>query len=151
MQASLDLPPDLKISDSNLANIGDPTGLGKYLSAGMGGNHGLGEGNNGRLGAGDAEVYRPGRGGVTMPVALRKVEPEYSEEARKARVNGVVWVAVEIGPDGKPRNARITRSFGLGLDEKALEAVKQWLFRPGTKDGKPVTVSAQIEVAFHLL
>jgi protein TonB len=79
------------------------------------------------------------------------VEPEYSEEARKARANGMVTVYCEVGPDGKPHNLRISHSFGLGLDEEALKAVAQWLFRPGTKDGKPVTVAASIEVAFHLL
>jgi periplasmic protein TonB len=100
--------------------------------------------------AGGEGVYHSG-GSVTLPVPTRKVEPEFSEEARKARANGIVVIYVEIGPDGKPRNLRVARSFGMGLDEKALEAVSQWLFRPGTKNGKPVTVGANIEVSFHLL
>lgn len=155
--ATLDLPEDMKLIDSNLPNVGDPTGLGKLLSGGMGGPGGIGEGQGNRIGpdsgtgAGPAGVFVAGRGGVTNPVAIRKVEPEYSDEARKARMTGSVIVAIEIGPDGKPRNARVAQSLGLGLDEKATEAVMQWLFKPGTKDGKPVTVSAQVVVAFHLL
>jgi len=54
-------------------------------------------------------------------------------------------------PKGRPRNLRLSRSLGQGLDEKALDAVSQWLFWPGTKNGRPVTVSALIEVTFHLL
>jgi protein TonB len=157
MEATLDLPPDMKLIDSNLPNLGDPAGLGKLLSNGTGGPAGIGDGPGHRVGStpgtgvGDRGVYIPGRGGVTMPVPIHTVEPEYSDEARKAHAMGVVLVAIEVGPDGKPSNIRITRSFGMGLDEKAIEAVKQWRFRPGTKDGKPVAVAAQIEVAFHLL
>jgi protein TonB len=157
MEAALDLPPDMKLPDSNLPNIGDPAGLGKLLSGGIGGPAGIGEGPGRGIGSspgpgvGNPAVYIPGRGGVTMPVPIHKVEPEYSDEARKAHAMGVVLVAIEVGPDGKPTNIRVTRGFGMGLDEKATEAVRQWRFRPGTKDGKPVTVAAQIEVAFHLL
>ena len=88
---------------------------------------------------------------MTAPIPIRRVEPEYSEEARKARAMGSVLVLVDVGPDGRVHNVRVARGFGLGLDEKAVEAVSQWVFRPGTKDGRPVTVGAQIEVAFHLL
>jgi len=62
-----------------------------------------------------------------------------------------VLVAVEVGADGVPNNVRVLRSLGLGLDEKAVEAVKQWRFKPGMKDGKPVPVAATIEVSFRLL
>lgn len=157
MEASLDLPPDMKLIDANFPNVGDPTGLGKLPSGGTGGPIGIGDKTGGRIGsnpgtgASGSPVYVPGRGGVTMPVPIHKVEPEYSDEARKAHAMGVVLVAIEVGPDGRPSNIRVTRSFGLGLDEKAMEAVRKWRFRPGTKDGKPVAVSAQIEVAFHLL
>ena len=157
METALDIPPDMKLPDSNLLDIGDPAGLGKLLSGGSGGPGGIGDGPGRSVGsspgsgAGERGVYIAGRGGVSLSVAIRKVEPEYSEEARKARAMGTVVVAVEIGPDGKPRNLRVTRSFGMGLDEKALEAVAQWLFRPGTMVGRAVTVAAQIEVAFHLL
>ena len=92
-----------------------------------------------------------GGAGVTAPALLYKIEPEYSEEARKARWQGSVILLVVVGADGKTHDMRVQRSLGLGLDEKAMEAVKKWKFRPGYKDGKPVAVVAQIEVNFRLL
>jgi TonB family protein len=95
-------------------------------------------------------AFRVG-GGVSAPTLLYKVEPEYSEEARKAKYQGTVILYIEVDPAGKARNVRVVRSLGLGLDEKAIEAVNKWKFRPGYKDGKPVTVAATIEVNFRLL
>ena len=97
-----------------------------------------------------AGVFRVG-GGVSAPSLRSKVEPEYSEEARKAKYQGTVLLYVQVDPSGKPVNMRVLHSLGFGLDEKAIEAVKQWQFKPGTKDGMPVTVEAQIEVNFRLL
>ena len=94
-------------------------------------------------------LYRVG-GGVTAPTLLDKVEPEYSEEARTAKLQGTMLLYVQVDPSGKAVNMRVLRSLGLGLDEKAIEAVKKWRFKPGVKDGKPVTVEAQIEVNFQL-
>jgi protein TonB len=150
MVAALDTPPSL-IPATN--QIGDPTGLGRLLSGGINGTGGIGTGDQGKIGSGNSHegIYTSGRGGVTAPVPIHRVEPEYSEEARKAHAMGSVLVMVEVGPDGRVHNARVARSIGLGLDEKAMEAVLAWRFRPGTKDGKPVTVQAQIEVTFHLL
>jgi TonB family protein len=107
----------------------------------------LGPGEGGGVGGG---VFRVG-GGVSQPVLLHKVEPEYSEEARKAKYQGTVLLYVEVTPDGRATNIKVTRSLGLGLDEKAMEAVKQWKFKPGYKNGQPVTVAATIEVNFRLL
>src|SRR5262249_40915209 len=90
-------------------------------------------------------------GGVTAPTLLYKKEPEYSEEARKAKYSGTVTLYVEVDTSGRATNIRVLHSLGLGLDEKAIEAVKQWKFRPGMKDGRPVTVQASIEVNFRLL
>jgi TonB family protein len=95
-------------------------------------------------------AYRVG-GGVSAPKLLYKVEPEYSEEARAAKYQGTVVLYVEIGPDGYAHNPAVLQSLGLGLDQKALDAVNQWKFQPGTKDGAPVTVQASIEVNFRLL
>jgi TonB family protein len=95
-------------------------------------------------------VYRVG-GGVTAPQLISKVEPDYSEMARQARYQGTVLLYTEINPEGQPTNIRVQRSLGLGLDEKAIEAVRQWRFKPGMKDGTPVTVAANIEVNFRLL
>ncbi len=148
MTAAMDVPPSVVSGEI----IGDPTGLGHLLSGGIGGHGGIGTGQGPGIGPGAGHaVYSPGKGGVTAPVPIHRVEPEYSDEARKAHVQGAVLVLVDIGPDGRVYNARIARGFGMGLDDKAMQAVVQWRFRPGTKDGHPVTVAAQIEVAFHLL
>jgi TonB family protein len=88
---------------------------------------------------------------VSSPQLLFKVEPEYSEEARKAKFQGTVLLYVEVDEKGLPRNIRVIRPLGLGLDQKAIEAVEKWKFSPGKKDGKPVPVQAQIEVNFRLL
>jgi TonB family protein len=88
--------------------------------------------------------------GVTAPVLIYKTEPEYSEEGRAAKFQGVVLLYAQINPLGQAVNLRVLRSLGLGLDEKAMEAVKMWKFKPGMKDGNPVTVEVQIEVAFRL-
>ena len=90
-------------------------------------------------------------GGTTAPVLLSKVEPQYTEEARLAKLQGTAVLYVEIGVDGKAYNMKLLRSVGLGLDENAVEAVTQWTFKPGTKDGVPVPVQATIEVNFRLL
>ncbi len=90
-------------------------------------------------------------GGVSSPQLLFKVEPEYSEEARKAKFQGTVLLYVEVDEKGNPRDIRVIRPLGLGLDQKAIEAVEKWKFSPGKKDGKPVAVQAQIEVNFRLL
>jgi TonB family protein len=90
-------------------------------------------------------------GGVTAPKVLSKVEPEYTEEARTAKYQGTVVLAVEIRPDGFADNIRVVRGLGLGLDENAMTAVRQWQFQPSTKDGAAVTVQATIEVNFRLL
>ena len=97
-------------------------------------------------------VGTPGlAGGVTAPSLVSKIEPEYSEEARKAKYQGTVLLYIQVDASGKAINMRVLHSLGLGLDEKAMEAVKKWKFKPGTKDGKAVTVEAQIEVNFRLL
>jgi TonB family protein len=85
------------------------------------------------------------------PVVILKVEPQYTEEARKAKLAGAVVLYVEVTRDGRASNIRVQRSLGMGLDEKAIEAVQQWRFRPGMKDGKPVTVAATLEVNFRPL
>jgi TonB family protein len=89
--------------------------------------------------------------GVTPPVPIYRPEPQYSKEALKKKYQGTVVLYVEVDPSGHPRNIKVMRSLGLGLDEKAIEAVSQWEFRPGMKDGKPVTVAATVEVNFRLL
>jgi TonB family protein len=95
-------------------------------------------------------AYKIGAG-ISPPSVLRKIEPDYSEEARVAKLQGTVVVQVVIGPDGVAHDARIVRGLGLGLDEQAIEAIGQWQFKPGVKDGQPVPVTATIEINWHLL
>jgi TonB family protein len=93
--------------------------------------------------------YRVGPA-VSAPTLIYKVEPEYTEQARAAKFQGTVLLYVQVSPEGKAINVKVLHSLGLGLDEKAMECVAKWRFRPGMKDGQPVTVEAQIEVNFRL-
>jgi protein TonB len=160
IEPSVEGPSDLKI-DSTLAGIGDPLSIFDTGSAGMGGplgivnGRGTGVGNKSGAAAGEGDgttgkVFRAGNG-VSGPILIHRVEPEFSDEARRAKFSGTVLIHADIDQSGHPRNLRLARSLGLGLDEKALEAVSQWLFKPGIRDGKAVTVSAMIEVKFALL
>jgi len=101
----------------------------------------------GRAGGG---AYRVGNG-VAAPILLSKTEPMYSEEARKIKYGGTVVLYTQIDPSGTATNIHVIKSLGFGLDEKAMEAVETWKFKPGYKDGAPVTVEATIEVNFRLL
>jgi TonB family protein len=89
--------------------------------------------------------------GVTAPSIIRKVEPEYTPEAKADKIEGMVVLQMEIMIDGSAQNIRVTRSLDPGLDQSAVNAVSMWQFKPGMKDGQPVTVAATIEVNFHLL
>jgi periplasmic protein TonB len=120
------------------------SGSGGGVGSGIG--PGVGPGYGGGIGGG---VYRIG-GGVSSPRLLYSPDPEYSEEARKAKYQGTVVLWIIVGPDGRPREVRVRRSLGMGLDEKAVEAVRQWRFEPAHKDGQPVAVQVNIEVNFRL-
>jgi TonB family protein len=163
MEPSIIVPPDVQLPNVNMAQYGDPLGKLGPPSNGPGSGGGIGSGSGGGVGSGKGGGFGPGEGGgvgggvfrvgggVTAPALLYKVEPEYSEEARKAKYQGTVLLYVEVDPSGRATNIKVARSLGLGLDEKAIEAVKKWKFKPGYKDGKPVTVAATIEVNFRLL
>ena len=90
------------------------------------------------------------RRSVSAPAVIQKREPEYSEEARLARLAGTTVLSVVVGEDGTARNVRVTRALGLGLDQKAIEAVSTWKFRPAMKEGTPVPVAATIEINFRM-
>ncbi|HWZ31029.1 MAG TPA: energy transducer TonB [Bryobacteraceae bacterium] len=121
------------------SGIGGGVGVGRGVGYGLGANGGFGGG-----------AYRIG-GGVSPPSVLSKVEPEYSEDARKAKWQGTVTLQIVVDEHGNPQQMQVTRALGMGLDQKAMEAVSKWRFRPGMKDGKPVPVIATIEVNFRLL
>ena len=163
MEPTIIAPPDVNLPQVNMPQYGDPLAKMGPPSNGPGSGGGIGSGSGGGVGPGKGGGYGPGEGGgvgggvfhmgggVTAPSVLYKVEPEYSEEARKAKYQGTVVLYVEVDAAGRPTNLKVVRSLGLGLDEKAIEAVEKWKFRPGYKDGKPVTVAATIEVNFRLL
>jgi periplasmic protein TonB len=132
---------------SNGSGLGGGIGRGLHGGVGPGKGPGAGPGSDGGFGVG---AYRIG-GGVSAPSVLSKVEPEYSEEARKAKWQGTVVLQLVVDEKGRPQNLRVLRSLGLGLDQKAIDAVERWTFRPGVKDGKAVPVIATIEVNFRLL
>ena len=96
-------------------------------------------------------VHRVSEPGVVGPKVLYKIDPAYTQDARAAKINGTVVVDLEVHPDGRAHNLRIQRSIDPGLDHNALDAISNWRFQPAMKDGRPVVVSATIEVNFRLL
>lgn len=166
MEATVVAPPNVKLPDNpQMPNIGNPMSarVAGPASNGTGTGGGIGSGKTGGVGSGSGPGHGPGQGGgfgggvyalgdigVTAPVAKYTPEPDFSEEARKAKYQGTVILSAIIGPDGRPRNLRIVRSLGMGLDEKALEKAKTWLFEPGKKNGQPVSVAMTLEVDFRL-
>ena len=95
------------------------------------------------------KIYHIGDQGVTPPKLLTKTEPVYTDEARNEKIQGVVELSVEIDTDGLAQNIQVVRSLDDGLDQSAVSAVRQWRFKPGEKDGKPVRVAARIVVNFR--
>lgn len=146
----VDVPmPQTMLTGDPLSNVQGPPSGGARPGRGIGNYAGdaIGDGP-GNTGLGSyADRWR----GVTAPVVIYRVEPDYPDEARKAKFQGSVLVAVEVDEQGRVRGVRVVKPAGLGLDEKAIEAVKQWRFRPATRNGQPVPVPASIEVSFHLL
>jgi TonB family protein len=91
-----------------------------------------------------------GKLGVTVPQVIFNPEPGFSDQARQAKQQGVVVLLLVVGKDGHPYNIHIGQSLGMGLDEKAIEAVGRWLFQPATLNGQPVATQIAVEVDFHL-
>jgi protein TonB len=162
MEATLVAPIEVRMPDPLLARIGDPFGRNGALSNGPGRNGGIGAGDDGGIGnhsgpgfgqhdGGGVDFDGGTAGGIVAPVVLYKVEPEFSEEARKAKYQGTVVLTIEVGEDGKPRGFRIVSGLGMGLDDKAIEAVSRWRFKPAMRNGKPVRSPATIQVNFRLL
>jgi TonB family protein len=158
-------PPELNIPSPNDPNFGDPLAAMMSASAGPGANGGAGSGEGGGIGSGNGGglgpgygggtgggAFRPGTGGVGYPSCLYCPEPQYSEDARKAKFQGIVVLQVIIQPDGHATNIQVVKGAGLGLDEKAIEAVKMWRFKPAVgPNGTPVATITPIEVNFRLL
>ncbi len=160
------LPADSAINirlpdDSSLPNIGVENSTNVTLASngpgtdgGMGtGKHGgIGPGNgNSGWGPGDANsIYVPGQDGVIAPTLIYAPDAEFSDEARRSKYQGVCLVSIIVDAHGNPQNAHVIRTLGMGLDEKALEAIRRYRFKPATKDGKPVPVVMNVRVDFRL-
>lgn len=157
------VPPDIQLPNPNMPNFGILTAGDGPPSSGPGSGSGIGTGSGGGVGPGAGPGVDPGSGGgvgggalkigggASAPQLIHKVDPEYSEEARKARHQGVVELYIEVEPDGTVSRVVVRKNLGLGLDEKAIAAVRQWKFKPGLKDGKPVTTGAYVSVRFTIL
>jgi periplasmic protein TonB len=159
------LPPQVRMADNHIPNLGNPsapvmpsappsngTGSGGGIGSGSGGGVGVGHGpgvgagSGGGIGGG---VYKVG-GGISAPQPVSTPDPEYTQEARNAKTEGTCILWMIIDQQGHPRDIRVVRGLGFGLDARAIEAVKQWRFQPAMKDGQPVNVQISVEVGFHL-
>jgi protein TonB len=136
--------PQIGVANSPLVGMSMGNGSGTGLGSGNG--SGLGLGSGGNTGGGPRRIG----GGVSAPVVIFEVEPGFSEEARKAKVAGNVLVNLWVDEKGNPSHVHVIRGVGMGLDEKAVEAVKQYRFRPAMENGKPVLVELNIEVDFRI-
>jgi len=163
--AAIDVQKDIRLPDNpDMPMIGTKTSANVTLaSAGTGNGGGMGTGNGGGLGPGSGIGYGPGSGWntggglaqiggrVSAPQVIHSVEAEFSDEARRAKYQGVCLISLIMDTQGNPQNIRVARTLGMGLDEKAIEAIRQYKFKPAMKDGKtPVPVMITIEVDFRL-
>jgi len=149
--------PDVKLPHGGL--VGDP--MSKFagaLSNGPGGPGGIGDGccdgigksKGPHLGDGEPGIHPAGSGGVGFPEAIYSPEPTFSDEARQSKTQGIVLLMIVVGKDGLPHDIRVRQSLGMGLDQKAIEAVSRWRFRPAMLDGQPVATKIAVEVNFRL-
>jgi protein TonB len=166
MVSAIDVQKDVKLPDNPmLPMIGATNSPNVTLASnGQGSRGGIGTGSNGGLGSGDGNGYGPGTGGnvggglrrvgdgVSPPKAIFQPEAEFSDEARRAKYEGTVVVTLIVDANGNPQNVHVSRTLGMGLDEKAVEAVQKYKFKPAVdqKSGKPVPVMVSVEVRFRL-
>jgi len=154
---TIDVQKEIVIPDNpSMVNFGQSRSANvKMGSMGNGNGGGLGNGNGGGYGNGTGGnigggIERIG-GRVSAPVILHGPDPEFSDEARRAKYQGVCVISLIVDAQGNPQDIHVVRVLGMGLDEKAIEAVKQYKFKPAMKDGKtPVPVRTNIEINFHL-
>jgi len=162
--SAIDVQPNITLPDNpNLPNIGVKSSANVTLDSNGSGDNGMGIGKGGGMGPGNGNGYGPGTGGntggglyhvgggVSAPVPLNSVEEEFSDEARRAKYQGVCLISLIVDAQGNPQNPRVVRALGMGLDEKALEAVRKYKFKPAYKQGVgPVPVMITVEVNFRL-
>jgi protein TonB len=131
-------------------------------SQGKGGGSGFGQGIGGGIGAGRGIGAGPGSGGgyggglmsvgggVSAPQLIHSVEPEFTDDARRANYQGSVSIKLIVDSQGNPQDVRLASHLGMGLEEKAIEAVRQYKFRAAMYQGHPVSVQIIMDVDFHL-
>lgn len=162
IENSIAVPPDLKLPENPampMIGVHDSPNV-TLVSGGPGGPVGIGSGRNGTYGPGDGPggwgpssgpgIYTAGLNGVSQPVPIYTPEAEFSDEARRQKFQGVCMISVIVDAQGNPQSPRVVRWLGMGLDEKALQAVLRYRFKPAKKDGKPVAVRMTVEVNFRL-
>jgi TonB family protein len=138
--------------------MGDPMSHLALLSNGRGGPGGIGTGccdgigpsAGPGVGAGPPGIFPAGKQGVTVPQVIFDPEPSFSDEARKSKAQGIVLLLVVVGKDGHTYDIRVGQGLGMGLDERAVEAVNRWRFRPATLNGEPVATQIAVQVDFRL-
>ena len=154
VEPSIVVQPNLKMADNKMPDLGAPNSNLHGASMGNGNGSGLGSGNGNSFGPGSGGNTGGGvmhiGGSVRPPSVLYSVEPEFSEEARKAKFSGNVQVYLWVDEEGRPSHVRVVRGVGMGLDEKAMEAVRQYKFKPALQNGKPVKVDLYIDVNFQI-
>jgi TonB family protein len=165
VESTIVIPPEVTlVAFNHFPDLGDPMSHSTMPSNGQGQRGGIGDrGSDGGIGPGVGPGYGPGNGGGTGgdsyhrgqgasdPSVLSQVDPEFSEEARKAKFQGLCILTIIVEADGTPSNIRVRGGLGMGLDEKAIEAVKKWRFRPSMKNGHPVRYGpVEVDVDFHL-
>lgn len=162
--AAIDVQKNIQLPDNpDMPIIGMKSSSNVVLSSGTGSSGGMGSGSGGGLGSGSGDGFGPGSGGnagggvyrvgggISAPIPINDVEAEFSDEARRAKYQGVCLVALIVDAQGMPQNVHVIRPLGMGLDEKAIEAVRKYRFKPAMKNGKtPVPVMVTVEVNFRL-
>jgi len=153
-EPSVVVQPDLRMAESTMPTIGVSSSSLKGFSLGNGSGTGIGEGDGAGIGPGSGGNTGGGvmhvGGSVRAPVLITSIDPEFSEEARKAKFSGNVEVYLWVDERGNPSHVRVVRGVGMGLDEKAIEAVRQYKFKPAMQNGKAVKVDMYIDVDFHI-
>ncbi len=156
LEATIEMAPDVSLPQGG--QMGDPMSEFSIPSDGPGGPGGIGPGccdgvgpsRGPHYGPGPEGIFKPGMRGVSVPEVIYSPEPSFSDEARKAKHQGIVQLLVVVGKDGHPYDIRVGQTLGMGLDEKAIEAVSRWRFRPATFNGQAVATQIAIQVDFHL-
>ena len=163
MEPTLVMASEIVLPSIDIPRFGDPNGVPGPPSGGPGSGGGIGDGIGTGVGGSQGPRYGPGSGdggitggggfpgAITAPVLLWKIEPEYTDEARRAKIQGTVVLHIEVDTRGQAQNITVKQGLGLGLDERAIEAVRRWRFRPGYRNGKPSVTAALVQVNFRLL